>query len=311
MKSSTQLESETEEARARVNATLEELRARTTPGQLVDQVIEYARGSGGGAFVGNLKSQVVNNPLPVVLLGASLIWLAFANARPSRRDGGYAADRAIDNLPEGRARLRGAAQSTADAAADAAAAARDGATSVAQSARSAVDAASQTASDTLQDIRERASGTYEDIRERASGTYEDIRERASGTYEDIRQRASGTYDKAAASTRRAASSLREAMTEGRQTVGDLSRNFTTLCKEQPILMASAGVALGATLGALLPASDAENRAMGEVSDDVKLRARRLSERVKEGAQAVYSEAKDAAGDAIQANAQASAELGHS
>ena len=300
MKSSTQLESETEEARARVNATLEELRARTTPGQLVDQVIEYARGSGGGAFVGNLKSQVVNNPLPVVLLGASLIWLAFANARPSRRDGGYAADRAIDNLHEGRARLRGAAQSTADAAADAAAAARDGATSVAQSARSAVDAASQTASDTLQDIRERASGTYEDIRERASGTYE-----------DIRQRASGTYDKAAASTRRAASSLREAMTEGRQTVGDLSRNFTTLCKEQPILMASAGVALGATLGALLPASDAENRAMGEVSDDVKLRARRLSERVKEGAQAVYSEAKDAAGDAIQANAQASAELGHS
>src|SRR5690348_5399291 len=292
MKSSTQLESETEEARARVNATLEELRARTTPGQLVDQVIEYARGSGGGAFVGNLKSQVVNNPLPVVLLGASLIWLAFANARPSRRDGGYAADRAIDNLHEGRARLRGAAQSTADAAADAAAAARDGATSVAQSARIAVDAASQTASDTLQDIRERASGTYEDIRERASGTYEDIRHRASGT-----------YDTSAASTRRAAPSLREAMTERRQTVDDLSRNFTTLCKEQPILMASAGVALGATLGALLPASDAENRAMGEVSDDVKLRARRLSERVKEGAQAVYSEAKDAAGDAIQANAQ--------
>ena len=96
--------------------------------------------------------------------------------------------------------------------------------------------------------------------------------------------------------------------------GDMSRNFAALCKEQPILMASAGVALGATLGALLPASEAENRVMGDVSDDVKLRARRLGDRVKEGAQAVYNEAKDTAASAVQPGStspSAAAELGHS
>ncbi|HEY4138116.1 MAG TPA: DUF3618 domain-containing protein, partial [Casimicrobiaceae bacterium] len=250
MKSSAQLEQETEASRERVNATLEELRARATPGQLVDQLVDYARGSDGGAFYGNLRRQVVNNPLPVILLGASLAWLAFAQARPAaspdrtrlpRRDE-RRADRAIDNVHETGARFRDAAQSASNAAAGAMDSSRDAAATVAQSTRNAVDAASQTASDTLQNIRERASDTY---------------------------------DRALGSTRRAAASVGDAMTDARQTAGDMSRGFVALCKEQPILMAGAGVALGATLGALLPTSDAENRVMGEASDDVKVRARRL------------------------------------
>jgi len=289
MKSSAQLESETEASRARVNATLEELRARTTPGQLVDQLIDYARGSDGGAFYGNLRRQVVNNPLPVIVLGASLAWLAFAQARPTvgfdrtrppKRDE-EVADRAMDNVHENGKRLGNAAQSATDTVADVVDSSRDPAAALARSARNAVDAASQTATDTLQNIRERASDTY---------------------------------DRALGSTRRAASSVGDAMTEARQTAGDMSRNFAALCKEQPILMVSAGVALGATLGALIPASDAENRVMGETSDDFKARARRLSDRVKEGAQAVYDEAKDTAVNAVQPGAtspSAAAELGHS
>jgi len=289
MKSSAQLEQETEASRERVNATLEELRARATPGQLVDQLVDYARGSDGGAFYGNLRRQVVNNPLPVILLGASLAWLAFAQARPatghermrfSGRDD-RTADHAMENVHDTGARLRDAARSARDATADAVDGSREAAATVAQSASNAIDAASQTASDTLQNIRERASDSY---------------------------------DRAVASTRRAATSVGDAMTDARQTAGDMGRSFATLCKEQPILMASAGVALGATLGALLPASDAENRVMGEASDDVKERAGRLSDRVKQGAQTVYDEAKGAAASTVQNNAtsaSAAAELGHS
>ncbi|HEY2818322.1 MAG TPA: DUF3618 domain-containing protein [Casimicrobiaceae bacterium] len=289
MKSSAQLEQETEASRERVNATLEELRARATPGQLVDQLVDYARGSDGGAFYGNLRRQVVNNPLPVILLGASLAWIAFAQARPAanpdrtrlpRRDE-RRADRAMDNVHETGARFRDAAQSASEAATDAVDSSRDAAATVAQSTRNAVDAASQTASDTLQNIRERASDTY---------------------------------DRALGSTRRAAASVGDAMTDARQTAGDMSRGFVALCKEQPILMAGAGVALGATLGALLPTSDAENRVMGEASDDVKVRARRLGDRVKEGAQTVYDEAKGAAANAVQpdtTSAPVAAEFGHS
>ena len=289
MKSSAQLESETEASRARVNATLEELRARTTPGQLVDQLIDYARGSDGGAFYGNLRRQVVSNPLPVIVLGASLAWLAFSQARPAARfdrarpskRNEEVADRAMDDVHETGERLRNAAQSVTDTATIAVDSSRDAAAAVAKSARATADAVSQTASDTLQNIRERASDTY---------------------------------DRALGSTRRAASSAGNAMTEARQTAGDMSRNFAALCKEQPILMAGAGVVLGATLGALLPASDAENRVIGETSDDFKARARRLSDRVKEGAQAVYDEAKDNAVNTVQpgaASTSAVAEFGHS
>src|SRR3982750_4922342 len=118
MKSSEQLEQETEEARVRVNNTLEELRARTTPGQLVDQVIDYARDSSGGEFFGNLSRQVVNNPMPVVLLGASVAWLAFGQSRNSGRwDGGRtgASVGAVrDGVHAAGARLDAAAQSASD-----------------------------------------------------------------------------------------------------------------------------------------------------------------------------------------------------
>ena len=65
------------------------------------------------------------------------------------------------------------------------------------------------------------------------------------------------------------------------------------------MLAGIGVALGATIGALLPVSSTENRLMGEAADDVKARARRLTDKVKEGAQTAYDEAKDAAGACLQ------------
>jgi uncharacterized protein DUF3618 len=88
MASSEQLEREAEDARTRVERTLDELRARTTPGHLVDQLIDYANGVPGGAFARNLSRQVVDNPLPVALLGVSLVWLALAgDTHASRGDG--------------------------------------------------------------------------------------------------------------------------------------------------------------------------------------------------------------------------------
>jgi gas vesicle protein len=81
MSSSEQLERETEQTRTRLAATLDELRARMTPGQVVDQLVDYANDSSGGMFFRNLREQIVRNPLPVTLMGAGLAWLALANRR--------------------------------------------------------------------------------------------------------------------------------------------------------------------------------------------------------------------------------------
>src|ERR1044071_5264728 len=67
MTHSAQLERETEQTRARVEQTLDELRARMSPGQLLDQATGYFRTGGGRVFVDNLRHQVVDNPLPVTL----------------------------------------------------------------------------------------------------------------------------------------------------------------------------------------------------------------------------------------------------
>jgi ElaB/YqjD/DUF883 family membrane-anchored ribosome-binding protein len=73
MVSSEQLERQTEQSRAEVELTIDELRARLTPGQIVDEIMAYSRG-GAGQFVSNLGRQVTNNPLPVALMGAGLAW---------------------------------------------------------------------------------------------------------------------------------------------------------------------------------------------------------------------------------------------
>lgn len=78
---SEQLERETEQTRAAFERTLEELRARITPGQVMDQLVEYARGGTAATFIRNLGQRTVDNPLPLLVIGAGLAWLICANGR--------------------------------------------------------------------------------------------------------------------------------------------------------------------------------------------------------------------------------------
>ena len=55
---SEQLERETESCRRQLADTLDELRARMTPGEVVDQLVDYAKDTTGGLFFQNLKQQV-------------------------------------------------------------------------------------------------------------------------------------------------------------------------------------------------------------------------------------------------------------
>src|SRR5438874_2468841 len=83
--SSEQLEREAERARAQVADTLDELRNRISPGQVVDEFVDYARERGIGDFTRNLGNDVRANPLPVALIGAgdaSRTFIEFAMEQP-------------------------------------------------------------------------------------------------------------------------------------------------------------------------------------------------------------------------------------
>src|SRR5262249_58567602 len=84
-RTSDQLRREAEQSRAQLAQTLEELRARITPGQVVDQLTDYAGDRGAAEFFSNLGRQAVNNPLPVTLMGAGLAWLMLAGDSSAKR----------------------------------------------------------------------------------------------------------------------------------------------------------------------------------------------------------------------------------
>lgn len=122
-KSSAQLEREADQTRAELAATLEELRTRITPGQLLDQTFAYARESNVGAFVRNLGRDARDNPLPLVIMGAGLAWLIMADGR--RRAAGDFGQGYVDAArnPPGAiggtvTRARGTEEGPADWAAD-------------------------------------------------------------------------------------------------------------------------------------------------------------------------------------------------
>src|SRR2546430_401551 len=82
-----QLEREAEQTRARLIGGLEELRASMTPGQVVDQVADYAN-IGTGEFLTNLRDQAARNPMATLLVGAGVAWMMMGGRRRSNGGGG-------------------------------------------------------------------------------------------------------------------------------------------------------------------------------------------------------------------------------
>jgi hypothetical protein len=81
---SEQLEQEAEIARTNLAADLDELRHRITPGQIADEVVDYARDTPIAEFGGNLVRDLRENPLPLLLIGAGIAWSIFNSSRRPR-----------------------------------------------------------------------------------------------------------------------------------------------------------------------------------------------------------------------------------
>lgn len=84
---SEQLERQADRTRAQLADTLEELRTRISPSQVVDELMDYTREGGAAEFARNLGRDVRAHPLPTTLIVAGLGWLFMGNARPTQGDG--------------------------------------------------------------------------------------------------------------------------------------------------------------------------------------------------------------------------------
>jgi hypothetical protein len=281
MASSEQLEREAQATRTRIEQTLAELRMRISPGQIVDQAVDYARDTTGGDFVRNLSRQVADNPVPIALMGAGLVWLMMAPRRP--RDG------AIERTGDGSVETTEPASSNAGAD-------RTGtmASNFEHKTRQAADSAAERGEKSVEKTGSMASSAYEKGADAAGRAYDRASELAGSAYE----RASDVIGRARETGSGAYSRARDAANQSMASARGATRGMSGFVREEPLIFAGLGIALGAVIGALLPGTDIENRAMGERSDalksDAMAAAREQWERGKDLAETGWDEAKEAA-----------------
>jgi hypothetical protein len=248
-----ELEREADRARANIESTLEALERRLSPGELLDQMLHVVKDN-GGAFGRNLATQVRNNPVPVLLTGIGMTWLMTASDRPPRRATvGY-------GMPMGQDTSAGYGSALRDKAS----AIGEGASSAADSARGTVTRAGESARATAQHAREAAEGMAGSVREGAMHARDSARNAAYGLADSSRAGA-------------------ESLWEG----------YDYLRREQPLVLGALAVAAGALIGSLLPGTRAEDRLMGEQSDEAM-------QRLQEEGQRRVDQAKHAAADAAEA-----------
>ena len=75
------LEREIDQTRANMDRTLGALERKFSPGQLLDQAMEFARDN-GGEFANNLGRSVKENPVPALLAAVGIAWMVASSNQP-------------------------------------------------------------------------------------------------------------------------------------------------------------------------------------------------------------------------------------
>jgi hypothetical protein len=284
-KSAAEIEREVKQERAHVERTLDELQERLSPGQMIDQVVSYLRGSGGTDFMRNLGETVKQNPVPLALVGVGLGWMMLADRsgrgdRYSRSrywdeddDLAYDAELYEDDLYY-EDELYGAGATGYGAGASASGEDESG------------EGWSDRAKATAEGAKERAA----ELRERARGLAEGARAGAGRLSATARERLA----RARALAARAGEGGARASRYGRRAGQGLLHTF----HEHPMLLGGIGLAIGAALGSTLPPSEPEDRLLGQTRDRLRRQAatvgREQIRKAEAAARAAYTAAREEA-----------------
>jgi ElaB/YqjD/DUF883 family membrane-anchored ribosome-binding protein len=121
--------------------------------------------------------------------------------------------------------------------------------------------AAQSVKDTMQSAASSVSETASMLKEKASSAYGSVADTANRTKWAVKD---------------AAYNVKESATALEQSAIAASRGVFDFCKDQPLVLAGLGLAIGAALGAAIPETEAEDRLMGEAADQVKEKAQAIA-----------------------------------
>ncbi len=170
---------------------------------------------------------------------------------------------------------------------------------MAQNAGEAVSDVTHRAGEAISDTTQKVGDTLSDTAARVGETVSETASRVGETAGMVQERAG----EAAQRTRSEAERLRmEAEWRGRMAMARTKQSFWNSIEENPLAIGAVVAIAGAAVGAAVPATDYENKLMGEtrdrLMDTAKTRAQDAVERVQavveDTQRAVVSEAKDSA-----------------
>ncbi|HVX80423.1 MAG TPA: DUF3618 domain-containing protein [Devosiaceae bacterium] len=315
-KTSAQLEREVEEQRHLLETRVSEIQRRLSPGQLVDELMSYAKTSGGQEFVGNLSRSVQANPLPIALTGIGLAWLMlrpngsttvssdrewdrrlaengqsadFAESYPRMRIQGQSLRRVRDFTDEAGRRyteFKDDAGATFKALSDEAG----------NRAGNFVDEAGRFYSGFMDEAGNRISTFLDEAGMRladaqgwASDTWSGATQRLGGLQDGVAGRAAALKDRAVAATSQLQSNT-----------GALGSNLAQFLREQPLVGGALAFAIGAAIASALPPTQQEDELIGETADRLKKQGRAAAgdayEKGKEQLADAFDGAREEAGN---------------
>ncbi|MCA1439541.1 DUF3618 domain-containing protein [Ensifer sp. IC4062] len=277
--SSAELQREIESDRQRIEEKLHAIQERMSPGQLMDEMLEYAKTSGGAEYLSNLGVALKTNPIPVALMGVSLAWLLAnpGSRAPALKDDDDGADDYPLATVTGSVRRVGPAEASfgeryshfTDESGSRFRALTDPSDRRAghfvdpngNVYRGFADATGRQ----IEEVRNEAGALFDEASGWASSKWRQMSAAASRLSDSLADTGKSLADTGKSLAGRAQDAGRSLQEEGAHLNAAILKHF----RDQPLVGGALAFAVGAAIGAALPHTHAEDEAMGEAADDVR------------------------------------------
>ncbi len=300
----THIEHDLDATRARLGSHLSQLQDRLSPGQVLDDLMGYFRGSEGAAFGANLLDQVRANPMPAAITTVGLAWLMSSNTRPGaqpatapvatsqiRRLPIYGHDDHTATLARldtiGKSTLRASNEPEHDYAARL------------DAAHGQAIGLARHGEESAQSFGERVRHAVAALQDAATSRAHDLTDQATG----MAGAATDAFGRATTATQgaisNAAASAGSALSAGGRSANQATGNLMAAITESPVLLGALGLAAGALLGALLPHSEHEDAALGGIANQARDALTNLATQGREAGTRVAAAVTDAAHTSLQ------------
>jgi hypothetical protein len=281
-----------DELRTQVADTATDLKERFSPSAIKAEVTDYVRDSRDQLWH-SLEQRARQNPLQAVAVGAAVAYPAFKLLRAmpvplllvgagillARRSGQNGSSHTTNGLYE---RARYAADTVQDRARYAADTIQDRARYAADNVTGAMDDATDKARRKLNEAQDYVRAGVDSVTGRAAAAASSIQDRVAQAAGEAKSAATSVADKV--------------IGQGERMVQQARTTVSTTWDQNPLMVAGAGLLIGAVIAAAFPATEVEEKVLGDASDALRRQAQGLAEQGVDAARTAVERAAGAASD---------------